>query len=414
MGRTERIQNSKFGKLTYVSSTRQRAPVIALLCAASAAASLTFAEALERAALSNPDLAAERLSLPIAQAGAEAAGALANPTISGSVSGADPTLSAGGAIRFPIFGQRAAAVRAAAAEVPLAESELRGRALRLRATVRRSYFALAAAQAQTKLAHASKDLADRFAALAKTKYEAGGAPQLEVDQAALAAARADQDLLDREAIERVAQLALAAAIGAAPESSLSASDTLAVPAAPALDDLLAAVAQHPDVVSAQNDRAAAEARAVSERAAIRPTPELSLAYERSRSVPAQSVRGGVVFEVPLLSQNSGAVHRAEAQAARAEARAAALVRRFENDVRAAHNRWAAATRRAHFYADQFVPAATHVEELAQKSYTAGRAPLVSVLQAQSDVSQARARAVDAVAEAQSAFADLEEASGAER
>jgi len=52
-------------------------------------------------------------------------------------------------------------------------------------------------------------------------------------------------------------------------------------------------------------------------------------------------------------------------------------------------------------------------EMSETGYRIGRTSLLTVLQAQTELSSARGRAVDASLEAQRALADLEEALGAD-
>jgi outer membrane protein TolC len=49
--------------------------------------------------------------------------------------------------------------------------------------------------------------------------------------------------------------------------------------------------------------------------------------------------------------------------------------------------------------------------MARDAWDLGRVPLLAVLQAETDLNSTRALAADAAAEAQRAFADLEEAAG---
>ena len=51
--------------------------------------------------------------------------------------------------------------------------------------------------------------------------------------------------------------------------------------------------------------------------------------------------------------------------------------------------------------------------MARDAYELGRTPLLTVLQAQTELNSTRALAADAAAEAQRAFADLQEATGAQ-
>lgn len=388
---------------------------MAILLFLLAATPLTLQDALGRAERANPDLVAARLSVRVAEAGVEAAGQLPNPTVQGSYGPDEPTLFGGIDLKLPIFGQRGTAVAAAEREVTVSQAEALSRALHIHSEVRRAYFALAAAQAQVALAGEAQRLAEELARLAGKKYETGGAPLIEVTQAQLQAKLSAQEALDRAALVVNAQQALNVLIGEEPDAEPRADDPLLpVPGVPALQELLARVANHPEVQLARGQRDAALARAQRERASVRPVPDVSLTLQRnlnSDGTPYLGLRYGLAFDLPILSWNTGHVHEQTAQASVADAQAQAAAKRLSGEVRAARTRWEAAGSRARFYAQEFLPAAQRLLEMARQGYELGRTPLLSVLQAQGEVAQARGRSVDAGQEAQRAYADVEEAAG---
>jgi cobalt-zinc-cadmium efflux system outer membrane protein len=377
---------------------------------------LTLAEAQARAEKGSGELQAARLGEPVAQAGVAAAGQLANPTLTLSLGPDEPTLTAALAVKVPLFGQRGAAITAAEKALPAAQAEVSSQRVKLHAAVRRAYFALAAAQAQVELAGEAVKLATELERMAREKFNGGSAPQLEAEQASLALRRAAQDKADRETAARDARQDLARLFGE-PEAEPQATDPILPKAElPPLEALLAKANQHPDVRALEAQRQAALARAQVERVAVRPLPEFSVTLERlygGNPTPYVGVRGGVAFELPVLSWNRGKVGEAEAQAAQAEAQARAALIRLQSEIRAARAKAEAALARSRFFTDDQVPAALRVEQMARAGYQLGRAPLLSVLQAQGEVAGARGKSIDAAAEAQKSLADLEEATGAE-
>ena len=401
--------------------------LLVLAQAATAPTSLTLAQALDLAAHRNPDLLAAQKGIVTARAGVGAAGQLANPTLALNVGPDAPAVTATIDVRLPIFGQRGSAIDAAQAEVPAAQAQAAAQAVAIRASVRRAYFAQAQAQAQAQLAAETLQIAAQLAAGIRARFNSGGAPLLEAEQAELARKKADLDLRDREALLEVARIALVQLIGAAPEAAFATSTALAVlPQAPSLPLLLARAEQGPEVQALRRREDAAQARARRERAAVRPLPDVSVEAERidpstvDTSTPLQhlqtgklGVRLGLAFDLPILSLNRGRIEQEEAAASEASALARAALLRGQAAVRGARARFEAAKLRAGLADGDFVPAAERVLQMAREGYQLGRAPLVSVLQAQSDLASARGRAVDAAAEAQTAFADLEEAAGGE-
>jgi cobalt-zinc-cadmium efflux system outer membrane protein len=386
---------------------------LALVALSLAAQPLTFADALARAEQRNPELVPLQLAVPQAEADAQAAGAMPNPTFSFSVGPDEPTVFGAVDQKLPIFGQRSSAIAAGRAQVPIAEGELAARKLQLRAEVRRSYHALAAAQAQLGLAEETARLSGEIADMTAKKFEVGSAPQLDVEQADLARKRAVQDLEDRKAALSSARIRLAASLGEDPEAELEASDPLVpLPQVASLSDLLGRAGQHPEVQVAEREREAALARARREKLSLVPAPSLSLEVEHLGNPPGVGVRGGLAFDLPLLSWNGGAIRSEELQADRAVARGMAARRRLAAAARESWSRWEAAVRRVRFAADQLVPSAQKVAQLARVGYDVGRTPLANVVLAESEVAATRSRAIEAAAEAWSALADLEEAVGA--
>ena len=125
------------------------------------------------------------------------------------------------------------------------------------------------------------------------------------------------------------------------------------------------------------------------------------------------LRAGIAFELPILSLNRGKIAEQVQLSNAASAQVQAARERLTGQVRASRARWAAAASRASFYGGGFLVSAQRILEMARAGYSIGRTSLVAVLQAQSDLSSARGKSIDAALEAQRALADLEEASGAD-
>ena len=387
-----------------------------LLAAPAEARPLSLKEALLLAQDRNLDLAAERHKLDVARAGIDAAGQWNNPTVGFNVGPDDPTVVGVIDVKLPIFGQRGAAVETARRELATQEAQVALAERRLRAQARRAYYALAAAQGETAIAGETAKLAGELAQLAQKKFDAGQAARIDVEQAVVAEKRALQDSLDRASNEIDARQSLAQLLGLPPDEELRPTDALLpAPAAPELASLQGRVGGHAELLSLSREREAALARADVERVAIRPVPDVSLQVERLSGTPNATVglRAGVAFEVPILSQNRGKVHQAEAQAAVAEAQLTAARQRLQSALRAAFARWQAAAQRAQLGSRELLPAAERLLATARDGFTIGRTPFLAVVQAQAEVANARKLSLEAAADAQRAFADLEESVGSD-
>ena len=387
--------------------------LITAVPAQSASRALSLREALQLADTRSPELREAELAIPVAQAGVSAAGQLPNPTVGVSYGADEPKLFETLETRLPVLGQRGAAIAAARAEIPIARAELATRRLAVRAQVRRAYAALAQAQARLQRLREAAGLAQTLGQMAQAKFDAGTASQFEVEQAQLAARRADNDVLDAAGVHRQAQATLATLLAIASPENLEATDPLwPVPVLPEHEALSASVARHPEVVTQLANRDAALARAHLERMNLLPMPVLSLEVQHF-PVPELPVgfRGGIAFDLPLLSWNQGAIEVQQALAAQASAAAANRQYALTQQLEVARLRFDAAARQAKLFHEQLIPSAQHVVELAQVAYQLGRTPLSNVLQAQADLARSLLDAVDADTAAWNALADLEEASG---
>jgi cobalt-zinc-cadmium efflux system outer membrane protein len=373
-------------------------------------AALSLQDARALADQRNGSLAAARAGLGVARAGVDAAGQLPNPTFSVSYGPDDPHLLASLDVKLPLLGQRGAAIASADAATKVAEAEIDVEKAKLHAAVRRAYGAFWAATQQSQLAVETARLASELARLTAERFRTGGAPQLDVLQASLAAKRAAHDLEDRQAETEAVRRELEAAVGAPVPEVLHPPE----PQVPAVDALFSRAAGHPEVASLQRQEAAALARAHEESVSLRPLPVVTVTAERfSDQTPAFGARVGVAFDLPLLSLNRGRIHEQEETARKAQLLASAQLQKLTGQLAAARARWTAASSRAAFFGGEFLSAASRVVEMSEAGYRIGRTSLVTVLQAQTELSAARSRAVDAALEAQRALADLEEALGAD-
>lgn len=373
---------------------------------------LRLADAFARARDASPDLKAARETVRAAQSAVETAGQLINPTLAVSVGPDQPQLFGTIDVKLPILGQRGTAIAAAERDVQAAQADAQTRSVMLRAAVRRAYAALAAAQERARLARDAFELAADLEKRAQARVQTGIAPQLEAVQAGLGRRKAAQERDDRAAALTGAREELGRLIAAPDSSGLEAADPLfPLPDAPPLEALLSKSEQHPEVESFRRQRDAALARAQRERAAVRPIPDVSLEFEKNYGDPVIGLRAGIAFDLPVLSWNSGRVHEAQAQAQVAASQAMGALAKRTADLRTAHARWDAASARAKSFASEIVPAAQELVKMARDAWELGRTPLTAVLQAQGELTSARADASDAALSAQVALADMEEASG---
>ncbi|MFO7610394.1 MAG: TolC family protein [Candidatus Krumholzibacteriia bacterium] len=303
---------------------------------------------------------------------------------------------------------RGARIDAAARARDAAGAEAHAGRIAALAAVGQAHLAALHAGRHHELATAAAALADRLLDVARRRQDAGGVGALEVNLAAVAAARAAADTARTAARVGSALDDLAGLLGLDPGTPLAVVGDLAWPLAADLEQVRAAAARHPSLPAVAAREAAALARG--REAAAGRLPDLVLAAGAGREEGADLVRLGVGLSLPLFSRGSG-----EAAAAAAEARALAI--EGAADARTRWTRAEGAWRRHHLlqaaataFADRAVATAGNGLDLAETSYRAGRADLDQVLLVQREHLDARRELADLQFEA--ALAALETAATA--
>jgi outer membrane protein TolC len=183
-------------------------PILAVVASAPALAQqkpqqLTLASALDLAEKQNLDLAAARAQRAIALAGVRIAGARSNPTANVAVLRDSPHESLFFDQPLEVGSKRKRRIELAQ-EGMLTEASLSTLELQVRRNVRDAYFGLAYARGASAERAGLLKLAERLQDIARSRFNAGDIPQLEVTQAELEVARAGADLQVAEQEEKVA------------------------------------------------------------------------------------------------------------------------------------------------------------------------------------------------------------------
>jgi outer membrane protein TolC len=116
--------------------------------------------------------------------------------------------------------------------------------------------------------------------------------------------------------------------------------------------------------------------------------------------------------LPIFSHNQGELAQSEANQIALGGQLAAARRAADARVESAYFDLEARRTQVQLYRDTLLPASRQLEEMAEESYRAGKANILTVLGAQHDVQQVERDYLDSLLAVQSAFAQLEEAVGA--
>ncbi len=401
------------------------ATVLALLATGKAAAadvSITFAQALDRAAHFAPDIAVARSSEAIARAQVGIDGVLPNPSVIAGTSTQTARLSVGLSVPLLILGQRGAAVDAGRAELATTRVETEIASVDVRAGVAHAFVALWRAQATATERARAAAISRRLEEAVTGRVEVGAAASVDALRAHAEQLRAAAEAAQATHLVAAAGSDLSRWLDLGDDTPLRASGDPAVPAAaPSLADLRARVGDSPALRRERADAAAAEARADRERALVRPALTIDLGVDAwdfslcqgvgSCDNPPLNYRGALSVEVPVLNQRGPYIDREVASAAAARAREAAQRILLGSALTAAYRTFESWTATARALGEGAVPAADAAAAATEESYALGRATLVMVLDAERAGIEARLALLDARAQQADAWIDVEHAMG---
>ena len=366
----------------------------------------------------NPDLDVARAKWAGARAGKVTARERPNPTLSvlpaysSSVSIPSPWLVTP-ALDIPIETARKRGYRIAEATnlSEAARLNLASVAWQVRSRVRRSLLDLDAARQMKTLLQALQGIHTENVNLLQGQYSAGAISAFELTQARLASDSARLALRDAEGQSADARVQLADAIGvpvtALDESRLSFAslDRLPEDVAP-VEARRQALLNRTDILSALADYAASESALRLEIARQYPDVHLNPGYEFDQGNSKWSL--GLTVTLPVLNQNKGAIREAEAKRAELAATFDALQARVLSEIDRALAAYGVA-RQKKADTDSMLSDLQKQEKTSQQMLEAGeisRSELAALRLQLSAISLAR---LDALAKAQQALGQLEDA-----
>jgi cobalt-zinc-cadmium efflux system outer membrane protein len=386
-------------------------------CAQGTPQRLTLASALDLASRQNLDLAAARAQRAVALAGVRVAGERPNPTASFGTLRDTPHESLFFDQPVEIGPKRKDRIELARQEGTLTETDISALERQVRHSVRDAYFALAHARATTAQRSDALKLAERLHEIAQARFNAGDIPQLEVTQAELEAARARADVEVARQEEKVALSDLNALLNKPAATPWDLGDALVtLPPPLALDDLLSrAGASNAEIARIHQEEKVQESQTALLKAER--IPNLGLEFGTDFNSPGRDgfrvgPRGQVSMELPIFRRNQGEIAQSEANQIALGGLLTAARRAADARAESAYVDLEARRTQVQLYRDTLLPASRQLEEMAEESYRAGKANILTVLGAQHDVQQVERDYLGSLLAVQSAFAQLEEAVGA--
>lgn len=156
---------------------------------------------------------------------------------------------------------------------------------------------------------------------------------------------------------------------------------------------------HPMLLAAQQDIAAADHRIAQARAERIPDIGVRLAYGRNTAADEHLVEAGISVPLPIFDRNQGKIleTRHLAQVARNEAES--LASGLDTELTAAYTAYMTARDEVDTFEARIVPAAGRALSQARNGYQAGRTSLLNVLDAQRTLAWARLSLLDSLRDA---------------
>jgi len=382
---------------------------------APAAAPLTLAAALDRAMTGNPALIAARARRAIGAAGVAVAGERVNPEGRVEFDRDTPHQAYTFALPLELGGKRARRIDAADAAVKTADAEIAQLVAETRNDVRRAYFDRVAAEARLALLEDLQTITGRARDAARARFDAGSAPRLEVLQAELALAQAQNESIGARGTLAAARTQFNALLGMPLDTAttLAPADVLM----PITFEAAIARAKTDNAELAVIDRRLDEQRAKVALAKAMKTPDVTPEASITRGFGAEADfqtgwKAALAVSLPIFTSHQAGVTLEEATLAQITAERTAAEARITGAVSAAIQ--VADALRAQYvkYRDEILPQAIQVETMADDAYRLGQTGIAAYLQALQATREVRLRSLQAEADLLAALADLERAMGA--
>lgn len=375
---------------------------------------LTLQEALTLADRQNLDIAAARLKRMVSLAGITIASERPNPTVSFGATRDTPHESLFFDLPVELGGKRSTRMEEARQEVSLTEVEISTVGRQVRRDVREAFFTAALGASIVDQQAKLVELATKLRDIAKSRFDAGDVPQLEVMQADLELARAQADLEVARQEAKIAFGKLAALLNEPAGTTwelVTPLDTM--PEQFGLLDLISrATGANPELQHLAQELKVEQAREKMFRAER--VPELSLEGGADFNSPPDfhvGARGQLTVGIPVFTRMQGELAQSAATQKLIEGETLATRRSVAGDVEIAFNEFNAKLTEVRLYRETVIPAGRKLQDLAEQSYSAGRTSILAVLDAQRNVQQNERDYLQSLFELQQAFAELEQIVG---
>jgi outer membrane protein TolC len=377
--------------------------------------------AIAAALIANPQIQVAGAQAQQARAARVQGVALPDPTFGAEWDGSRAPFGIGGAasrvfgasITIPFFDKFRLNGRIGTAGIRQSESDSVTVRQSIASQTSQTYDSLLSALRHRANLHEADSLAADFLKKTTARFDAGTVARLDVVNAQVAVAQAENDLIANERDLANARSSLNRLLGRPLGAPLTTSDSLAVPAAlpelPVLEN--AALHARPELTSLEQQQHGARAATSLSREFWLPDLTIGISRDFVADPTPGYLTTGVSFPIPIFYWN-----HAKGEIAQAKFREDELAATYRDlqaavgqDVRVAYATAATALRQAVFIRDQLLPASRQAYRIAAASYGLGGSSALEVNAARVALVSAESQYTDALAAANSARADLERA-----
>jgi cobalt-zinc-cadmium efflux system outer membrane protein len=374
---------------------------------------LTQEEAVATALWNSAAFEASLTDLGIARADLVEAGLLRNPVLSLLFPWGPKQFEWTLQMPLDALWQRPRRVAAASLAAQVVGERLVSRGLALVGDVRRAHVDAVAAEQRVALGAEHASLTRRLAEIADARLRAGDISELEARAARSDAAQMDAALRALEHDRDIARVTLFTQMGIDPPASplqLTA-PAASAPASCGTVDVLTkeALASRPDVRAAEIGIESAGSRASWERTRV--VSLIALLDANSQGKEGYEMGPGLTPEIPLFSRNQGGIQRAEAELERASRAYVALRLQVGAEIRTSAILVDRARQALDIWEKDILPSLQIEQRQAESAYKAGEVALLSLLDVNRRLVQARSRALDTRVELEKAAATLDQIVG---
>lgn len=381
------------------------------LAAPALAQGLSLTQALAQAMAANPQLAAARQEIGIAQSARDQAGVMPNPELSYEVEDTDrnsSTTTVTLSQALELGGKRGARIEAASYGQSVAQLELARQVNSLRADVVEAFHAALRAQVGVDLARQSQQLGERGLKVVDGRVRAGKSSPVEATRAQVELAEARLQLRRAETEQAMAyqNLALISGSATADVQRLDA-PSLSPGLPPSSVDLLARLEQTAEMRHALAVIDQSDAALGSEKALRVPNLTVSVGSQYDRTVRERVNVVGLSMPLPLFDRNQGNVLSAARRADQARDQRNAVEQRLRSETQTALLQWTRAMHEVETYEQTILPAAQQALDSATRGFEMGKFGFIEVLDAQRTLITARGQYLDSLGAASAARAQVE-------